>query len=712
MKPYFRALNAGAFLLLAACSTPANETQLLMDRTPVPPVAEKKPHEMSLHGTTRVDNYYWLNQREDQQVLDYLNAENEYTSQVLKPTEGLQNTLFEEIKGRIREDESSVPYQLDGFYYYTRFVEGAEYPIFCRKKGSLEAEEEILADGNKMAEGHSYFSLQTLVSPDHKLLAEITDTVGRRIYDVRIKNLATGEYLPDVLEQMTGNVVWANDNQTLFYSKQDSQTLRSYQIYRYQLGKPNEDTLVYEENDETFAIGVSHTKDRKFLLIGSGSSITSEYLYLDANNPTGDWQTFLPRERGHEYGLDHCEDAFYIRTNSGGATNFRLMKATGGGQTMDHWEEVIPHREDVLLEEVELFKNYLVVEERKGGLIQLRIMPWDGSKEHYLEFKEPSYVAGISINMEYDTDLLRYNYQSLTTPSSTYDYHMGTHEQTLLKQREVLGGFNADDYVTERINAKAADGTLVPISLVYRKDQRQNGKNPILVYGYGSYGISMEAYFRSSIISLMDRGFVYAIAHIRGGQEMGRAWYDNGKMLQKMNTFTDFIACTEHLVAEGYADPDRVFAMGGSAGGLLVGAVMNLRPDLYKGIVAAVPFVDVVTTMLDESIPLTTGEYDEWGNPNEKQYFDYMLSYSPYDQVTAQDYPYLLITTGLHDSQVQYWEPAKWTAKLRELKTDDKLVLMHTNMDAGHGGASGRFQQFKELAMEYAFILDLAGVHE
>lgn len=678
----------------------------MLDFSPTPPTAVKRPKTLSNHGVDRVDPYFWMNQREDEQVTAYLNAENDYTKAVMKPTLALQETLFEEIKGRIKQNDESVPYRVDGYYYYARFIEGAEYPIHCRKKGSLDAEEEILADGNEMAKDHSYFSLRTQISPNHQILAEITDTVGRRIYDVRFKDLNTGKYLTEEISQTTGNIAWANDNQTLFYSQHDAQTLRPYQIYRMQLGSPDR-TLVYQEDDETYTTHVYRTKSRKFLMIMNGSTVATEYRYLSADTPTERFELLEARERDHEYYVDHFGDEFFIRTNQEKSPNFKLMKVRVSDPQRANWQELIPHRKDVLLEDLELFENYLVLAERKEGLVKLRIRHWASGQEHYLAFSEPSYVAGFSVNPDFYTDLLRYNYQSLTTPSSTYDYDMSQQESVLLKQQEVLGGFVAAHYKTERHYATATDGTQVPISLVYRPDQFQEGQNPCLIYAYGSYGITMEAHFRTSILSLLDRGFVYAIAHIRGGQEMGRHWYDDGKLLNKKNTFTDYLDCTEYLIKHGFAHPDKVFAMGGSAGGLLMGAVMNARPELYKAVVAAVPFVDVVTTMLDDSIPLTTGEYDEWGNPNDKEYFEYMLSYSPYDQVKAQGYPHLLITSGLHDSQVQYWEPTKWAARLRELKTDKRVVLLHTNMDAGHGGASGRFEQFKEIAMEYAFILSL-----
>ena len=683
-----------------------------MKNTAIPPKPRKQLHEMTHHGITRLDPYYWLRERENPEVTDYLEAENAYVDTVMEDTKALQEKLFEELKGRIKKNDETVPYQLDNYYYYVRFIEGGEYPIYCRKQGSLEAEEEIVADGNELAKGFSYFEMAPQVSPDHQWVAIATDTVGRRIYNIRVKNLATGEFLPDVIEGVTNNVCWANDNKTLFYANQDEQTLRSHQIMRHELGSQEPDEMVFEETDETFGCGVMRTKSKAYLMIASYSTVATEWRFVSADRPTEDWTVMEPRERDHLYHPDHFAGHFYIRTNLDDSPNYKLVKAPVDKPQRAHWEEVIGHRPDVLLESAALFKSHLVLEERKEGLNHLRVIRWDTGAEHYLKFKEPTYVAGISVNKEFDTEWLRFNYQSLTTPSSTYDYHMEERTQVLRKEQEILGGFDKSKYTTEWVWTTARDGRRVPMSLVYRTELRKPGKNPCLVYAYGSYGISMEAYFRPSILSLLDRGFVYAIAHIRGGQEMGRHWYDDGKLFNKMNTFHDFIDCTEQLVAEGYANPEQVFAMGGSAGGLLMGAVMNLRPDLYRGMVAAVPFVDVVTTMLDDSIPLTTGEYDEWGNPNEKKAFEYMLSYSPYDQIRAQDYPNLLITTGFHDSQVQYWEPAKWTAKLRELKTDQNLVLFHTNMEAGHGGASGRFEQYKETALEFAFMLHLSGIFE
>jgi oligopeptidase B len=675
-------------------------------------MAKVIPTKLENHGYARTDNYFWLKERDNPDVLAYLESENEYTEAVMAHTKELQEQLFEEIKGRIKETDTSVPYRLDDYWYYTRWEESEEYPIYARKKGSLDAAEEVMLDVNEMAEGHGFFSVGgRAVSFNQDILAFTVDTVGRRINTIRFKNLVTGETLEDLIPSVTTNIAWANDNRTLFYAMQDPETLRRYRIYRHVLGTDaSEDALVYEETDEEFSSFVFRTKSKAYIMIGSFQTLSSEYRYMDANDPAGEFRILLPRERDHEYSVDHYEDHFYIRTNDG-AKNFRLMRTPVSDTRKPAWEELIPHRDEVLLGGFEIFADQLVVSERKDGLTLLRVMPWDGSGEHYLDFGEPAYRASIGINPDFNTRVLRYNYTSLTTPNSVYDYDMETREQMLMKRDEVLGGFDPGDYVTERLSATASDGVKVPISLVYRKGMRRDGSNPLLLYGYGSYGASMDAAFSSPRLSLLDRGFVFAIAHVRGGQELGRWWYEDGKLLKKKNTFTDFIACAEHLANEGYANRNRLYAMGGSAGGLLMGAVVNMRPDLFHGIVTHVPWVDVVTTMLDESIPLTTSEYDEWGDPNEKQYFDYMLSYSPYDNVTARDYPHMLVTTGLHDSQVQYWEPAKWVAKLRAMKTDENRLILKTNMEAGHGGASGRFRRYKEIAFDYAYLLDLAAMH-
>ncbi|MCZ6451303.1 MAG: S9 family peptidase [Deltaproteobacteria bacterium] len=675
------------------------------------PLVKAVPKELKKHGHVRIDSYYWLREREDPEVMDYLKRENEYMRAVMAHTEALEKTLFQEIKGRIKQTDMSVPYRLDDYFYYTRYEEGKEYPIYARKKESLDAPEEMMINANVLAEGHEFFSVDTrTVSFGQDLLAYAVDTKGRRIYTIHFKNLNTGELLKDIITDVTGNMDWANDNKTLFYSKQDLTTLRSYQIYRHVLGtESSEDQLVYEETDDTFSIFVFKTKSKKYMMIVSTQTLSHEYRYLDANDPNGDFRVFLTREREHEYQIDHFQDKFFIRTNDQ-AKNFRLMATPIEKTEKEHWQQVIPHRNDVFLENFEIFKDHLVLEERKGGLIHIRVIPWAGSGEHSLEFDEPAYHAHISINLEFDTPILRFGYTSMTTPNSIYDYNMVTRDRVLLKQEEILGGFDSQNYITERLHAPAEDGTEIPISIVYRKGFKKDGQRPLVLYGYGSYGLSMDASFNSPRLSLIDRGFTFAIAHIRGGEEFGRQWYEDGRLLKKKNSFTDFIACGDYLVREGYTSREKMYAMGGSAGGLLMGAVINMRHDLFKGVVAQVPFVDVITTMLDETIPLTTSEYDEWGDPNKKEYYDYMLSYSPYDNVEAKHYPHLLVTTGLNDSQVQYWEPAKWVAKLRAMKTDQNRLLLKTNMDAGHGGASGRFKRFGEIAFHYTFILDLAGI--
>ena len=678
-----------------------------------PPNAEKRPVELTIHGHTRIDPYYWLRERDNPEVIAYLEAENAYREAMMKDEEKLREDLFEEMVGRIRQDDESVPYLDNGYYYYVRYEEGKEYPIYCRKKGSLDAGEEIMADVNRMAEGYDYYHVAGLsVSPDNRYAAIGIDTVSRRKYTIRIKDLETGEMLADQIPLTTGRAAWASDSKTLFYTRKNDVTLRSEAICRHVMGTAADvDTVVFEETDETFSTYVTRTKSREYLVIGSSSTLSDEYRVLPAGNPEGEFRVIQTRERGLEYSVQHFGDHFYIVTNLN-ATNFRLMKTPVDKTEKAHWQEVIGHRDDVFLERIEIFRDFLVVEERKEGLSHLRVIRWDDGSQHYVNMGEEVYTAGISVNPEFDTPLLRYGYSSLTTPSSTFDYHMESREKTLLKQQEVLGDFDPSDYEARRLYATADDGKKIPMSIVYRKGLELSGDNPTLLYGYGSYGHTMDPGFNSTRLSLLDRGFVFAMAHIRGSQVYGRAWYEDGKLLNKMNTFTDFNDCAEHLIAEKYTSPDKLFAMGGSAGGLLMGAVINLQPELYKGVVAAVPFVDVVTTMLDEDIPLTTGEYDEWGNPNKEKYYRYMLGYSPYDNVEAKEYPNLLVTTGLHDSQVQYWEPAKWVARLREMKTDDNLLLLYCNMDTGHGGASGRFERYRETAMEYAFLLKLAGIRQ
>jgi oligopeptidase B len=614
------------------------------------------------------------------------------------------------MKGRIKEDDQSVPYLYNGYYYITRFEKGQDYPIYSRKKETLEANEELLFDCNELAKGQSYFHLGGLsVCPDNTLALFSVDVVGRRIYTIQVKNLQTGELLSDTIKNVTGTAVWANDNKTIFYSRQDEVTLRSDKIFKHKLGtSQEEDVLVYFEKDETFNVEIAKSKSNKYLAIESGSTLTTEYQILDASTPDEKFKLFQKRVRGLEYSINHYGDSFYILTNKDKAENFKLMKTLETATSKENWVEVIPHREDVLLEDIELFKNFLVLEERANGLNTIKIIPWNGDEAYYLPFDSETYTASASTNVDFDTDILRYSYQSLATPSSVIDFNMKTKEKTILKEQQVLGGkFDKNNYKEERVWATARDGVKVPVSLVYKKDLVKNGTNPLLQYAYGSYGYSIDCSFSSTRLSLLDRGFIFAIAHIRGGEDLGRNWYETGKLLQKKNTFTDFIDCSKFLIQEKYTSPEHLYAEGGSAGGLLMGAVANMAPSLYNGIIAQVAFVDVVTTMLDESIPLTTGEYDEWGNPNKKEFYDYMLSYSPYDNVTAQEYPNMYVSSGLHDSQVQYWEPAKWVAKLRATKTDSNLLFLDTNMDAGHGGASGRFEALKELAKEFSFLLDL-----
>ncbi len=675
-----------------------------------PPVAEKMPKELTIHGQTRVDNYYWLNQRDNPKVIEYLKAENEYLKSVMKPAEALQEKLYNEIIGRIKQTDMSVPYRDQGYYYYTRFETGNEYPIYCRKQGSLDAAEEVLLNVNDMAKGYAYYNVAGFtVSSDNNLIAFGDDTVSRRKYTIHFKNLKTGEILSDKIPNTSGQAAWANDNKTVFYALKD-ETLRPYKIFKHVLGtNVSGDKEIFHEKDVTFETFAYKAKSKKYIFIISNSTLSTEFRYLDADRPEGQFKVVQPREKDLEYSVDHYQDKFYVLTNYK-AKNFRLMETPINKTTKENWVEVIPHRDDVLLEGFEIFKDFLVVGERKNGLTQIRIINWEPKSEHYLDFGEETYSAYIAQNPEFDTNLLRYGYTSLTTPNSVFDYDMNTKEKKLLKQEEVLGDFKPVNYHAERLYAAAKDGIKIPISLVYRKGLKKNGKNPLLLYGYGSYGSSANPSFSSVRLSLLDRGFVYAMAHIRGGQEMGRYWYEDGKLFKKKNTFTDFIACAEHLIAEKFTNPQKLFAMGGSAGGLLMGAVLNMRPDLFKGVIAAVPWVDVVTTMLDPNVPLTTSEYDEWGNPNNKDYYDYMISYSPYDNVEAKHYPALLVTTGLHDSQVQYWEPAKWVAKLRALKRDKNILLLHTEMEAGHGGVSGRFRRYRETALEYAFMLNLLGI--
>ncbi|WP_405381897.1 S9 family peptidase [Maribacter sp. LLG6340-A2] len=676
------------------------------------PVARKIPKELIKHNDVRIDDYYWMNQKDDQEVLSYLNAENAYYDSLTAHTKEFQESLFLEMKGRIKEDDSSVPYKLNGYWYSTRYEIGGEYPLYSRYKDTLEAPEEVMFNGNKMAKGHDYFSLGGIaISPNNKLAAFGVDTVSRRQYVLQIKNLETGTVYEDKIENTTGGGVWANDNETLFYTRKDPVTLRSDKIYKHKLGTPtSEDILVYHEEDETFSTFIYRTKSKKYLVIGSFSTLTSEFRILPTANPDGEFKIFSPRVRGLEYTIFHYEDSFYILTNKDKAENFKIMKVKEGNTCSENWQEFIPHRENVLLEDIDIFKEYYVLSERENGLNKIRIIRWDGTEDYYLPFQSETYTAYVGSNPDFDTDILRYSYNSLSTPSSVIDFNMRTRDKEIKKEQQVLGGqFNKENYTERRVWATAQDGVKVPISIIHRKDTMLNENTPVLQYAYGSYGSTIDPYFSTVRLSLLDRGFVYAIAHVRGGEYLGRKWYETGKLLYKKNTFTDFIDCSKFLIEEKMTSSDHLYAMGGSAGGLLIGAVINMRPDLYNGVIAAVPFVDVVTTMLDDSIPLTTGEYDEWGNPNEKESYEYMKSYSPYDNVKEQDYPNMLVTTGLHDSQVQYFEPAKWVVKIRELKKNNSVLLFNINMEAGHGGASGRFESLREVAKEYAFLLDLEG---
>lgn len=675
-----------------------------------PPKAEKRPYPITTHGDTRVDDYYWLrdDDRADPQVLDYLRAENAFTEGALQPQQALRETLYGEMVARIPQQEHSFPYVKRSFRYQTRYEPGNEYALYVRQPAA-EAESgqwDTLIDGNQRAEGHEFYTLGGLdISPDNRTLAVAEDFLSRRQYAIRFKNLNDASWADEVLENTSGSSEWANDSATIYYVRKHATTLLPYRVYRHVVGTdPSQDQLVYEETDDTFYVSLEKTTSERFILIHLSSTTTSEILLLDADDANSAPQMFLPRRKDHEYALDHYRGRFYIRSNKDGK-NFGLYQSEQADEAQ--WQTLIAPRSDVMLEGFNLFRDWLVVEERQAGLTQLRQIHWQSGEEKRIAFDDPTYVTWLAYNPEPETALLRYGYSSMTTPTTLYELNMDSGERRLLKQQQV-NNFTPENYRSERVWVKARDGVEVPVSLVYRADLFAKQANPLLVYGYGSYGSSMDPAFSASRLSLLDRGFVFALAHIRGGGELGQQWYEDGKLFNKMNTFNDFIDVTQALVTQGYGDARRVFAMGGSAGGLLMGAVINQAPQLFHGVVAQVPFVDVVTTMLDESIPLTTGEYDEWGNPQDKAYYDYIKQYSPYDQVQAQAYPHLLVTTGLHDSQVQYWEPAKWVAKLRELKTDDRQLLLYTDMDAGHGGKSGRFKAYEDIALEYAFILALA----
>ena len=676
-----------------------------------PPVAKKVPEILSIHNDERIDNYFWMNNKEDEDIISHLEAENNYCDAMMAHTKDFQNDLFEEMKARIKEDDESVPYKYNGYWYITKFEKGKDYPIYTRKKESLEATEELLFDCNSMAEGHTYFKLAGLsISPDNTKIAYSIDISGRRNYTIHVKDLITNQIATDCIDHTTGSSSWANDNETLFYTKKDEKTLRAYQIYKHKLGE-TKDELVFEEGDDTFGVAVYKSKSRKYIIIACYSTLTNEYHILNANNPDGKFKVFSPRVRGLEYSIAHYQSHFYVLTNKDKATNFKLMKTSENTTEVTNWKELISHRKQTLLEAIDIFKDYLVLSERTNGLNLIRIMRWDKTEDYYLPFTSETYTCYTGTNVDFDTNILRYGFNSLTTPASVIDYNMKTKTQTILKEQEVLGGkFDKNNYVEERIWATADDGAKIPMSVVYKKGIKRDGTNPTLQYAYGSYGSTVDPYFSTVRLSLLDRGFIHVITHVRGGEYLGRHWYEAGKLLNKKNTFSDFISCSLHLIKERYTSSKHLYAMGGSAGGLLMGAIINEAPELYNGIIAAVPFVDVITTMLDDSIPLTTGEYDEWGNPKDKLYYEYMKSYSPYDNTVAKAYPTMLVTAGLNDSQVQYWEPAKWVAKLRELKTNTNALYFKTNMDAGHGGASGRFESLKEDAEEFAFLLDLEGI--
>jgi len=672
------------------------------------PKAPKKPVKLEKHGDTRLDNYYWLRERENPEVIQYLKAENAYFDQQTKSYQALEKDLFQEMKARIKQDDESVPVFENAYYYQTKYLKGKEYPVYSRRKGHLDAPEEIIFDENAMAEGFSYYKLTGIeISPDNSLAVFGEDTMGRRQYTLKIKDLKTGNFLADQIENTTGQAVWANDNQTLFYTKKDPETLRAFQIYKHHLGTPvSADELVYEEQDEMFDVFVTKSKSNTYIYIASFSTLTTEYQYIKADEPQSPFRVFAPRQRGVEYNLFHRKDRFYILTNKDDATNFKLMQTPIENTQAEQWQEYIPHRPDVMLEDVDIFDDFIVLQERNKGLNKLRVI--SKTKDFYIDFEEETYNVYMGYNPEMSAKDFRFVYNSMTTPASVIEFDPVSKQKTVLKEQEIPDGkFDKNNYRSQRIWVTARDGQRIPVSMVWHKDTPIQQSNPLLLYGYGSYGITIDPGFSTTRLSLLDRGFIFAIAHIRGSEFLGRPWYESGKLLNKKNTFNDFVDVAKYLNEQNYTTPQQLYAMGGSAGGLLMGAVMNQAPELFNGIVAQVPFVDVLTTMLDDSIPLTTGEYDEWGNPNEPEFYEYIKSYSPYDNVNDRNYPHLLVTTGLHDSQVQYWEPAKWVAKLRDLKTDQNLLLMHTDMESGHGGASGRFKSLMDTARDYAFIIHL-----
>jgi len=673
----------------------------------VPPKADQRPYQHKTHNDIRVDEYFWLKERENPEVIDYLERENDYYLKSTAHTIDFQEDLFEEMKARIKEDDSSVPYFYNGYWYISRFESGKEYSIYIRKKASLDAEEEVIFDCNEMAEGHQYFRLVGItISPDNTKAAFSIDTISRRLYTTKVKNLITGKYLSTSIKNTTGGVVWARDNKTLFYTKKDTETLRSQAIFKHNIIS-NRSELVYEEKDDTFSVYVMDSKSEDYIFISSYSSLTTEFQYIKSNEPSDKFKYIQKRQRGLEYSISHFGDYFYIFTNADDALNYKIMRTPVSSTERSNWVDFVPHRPSVLLEDLDIFRDYMVLTERENGLSRIRIQSWDGSKDAYLPILGETYTLYTSTNLDFNTSKLRYAFNSLTNPSSVLEYDMETGDIITLKEQEVLGSFDKSDYISKRLWASASDGVKVPISIVRHKDTQLNSETPILQYAYGSYGSTIDPNFSTTRLSLLNRGFAFAIAHVRGGEYMGRNWYEDGKLFNKKNTFSDFISCSKFLIEQGYTSLDHLYAYGGSAGGLLMGVILNDAPEIYNGVISAVPFVDVMTTMLDETIPLTTSEYDEWGNPNDKDYYSYMKSYSPYDNVKAQDYPNLLVTSGFHDSQVQYWEPAKWVARLRELKTNKKQLYLNTDMEAGHGGASGRFDALKETAKKYSFLLEL-----
>ena len=674
------------------------------------PSAKKIKKELIVHDDIRIDNYYWLNDKNDTNVINYLNDENTFTQKTLKNTEDFQEILFDEMKSRIKEDDMSVPYFFNEYWYIKRFEKGKDYPIYTRKHKSLNNDEELLLDVNKLALKHAYYNVGSIsVSPNNRILAYSFDTLSRRLYSIKFFDLKTKKHFKETIKNTTGSITWANDNKTIFYSKKEDKTLRVNKIYRHQLNSDiKNDILIFEEKDEHFSTGIYKTKSQEYLIIASRSTLTSEMRFLNANTPNEEFQLFTKREKNHEYSINHFDNNFYILTNSQNSKNFRVMRCSVKDTSISSWEEIIPHRKEILIEDIELFDEYFVIAEREKGLVKFRIKKWKTNDEFYLPFEGETYNASLGINLDFNSKQLRYNFTSLTNPSSIIEFDMSKKSKNILKIQEVVDeNFKSSNYESKRVWANSHDGTKIPISIVKRKETIYGENTPLLLYGYGSYGITIDPYFSSTRLSLLDRGFVFAIAHVRGSEYLGRNWYENGKLLKKKNTFLDFISSAKYLISEQYTSSKHLYAMGGSAGGLLMGAVVNMEPELFNGVIAAVPFVDVMTTMLDESIPLTTLEYDEWGNPNDLEYYNYMLSYSPYDNISNLNYPNLLITTGLHDSQVQYWEPAKWIAKLRDYNKSKNYLLLHTNMDTGHGGASGRFNALKEIAMEYAFLIGL-----